>query len=895
MSNYKIIIDNIVNEFLNGESITLELVKYYNNNDFEDEIITLADKAIFDSFNCDLSMRRKAIVIVALSVIALKYYDGNLWEHIENFFTLSFNGSKDNKARGKIRSILQFYKKDFNYSDPESLIAVPLIISGVTSYWLPSFFNFAFDIYSYNLLLRRQIDDEELEDEMLSTFNTIRKNYINENSDDIKIGNHKTYQLSRYTQSSLKSGDNIYGISNIASTCVRMMINYLNNDYIEIKPFYERAFNEWKDKINKEKSIKENLEEKGQWKISLKFINKKVYIETKTEKIDEQYNPSQIELHILENEKVIDVIKDLDINYDVIGGYLIESKKVEIKGNVLNNISYRIVCNNEILYDSKSKLYLNNKALFFDGYGNQIYPNKDYNGPAFVLSKNEINVSSFALNSNFMTEIFIDSLKGIIIDGEYYVFKTWKRKIGLEGEKYPWADIKTNIDNQVYALYKTSPIINIETTLIKEEIEVYIDNKLDNNINFHKIIGFENGVNYYSIEKDYSVGFHKVLIIGNNKKICEYEFVFDNNASKDIYEENGDLFLNIITSFIEEKYKFYLGESKITVPCYFPGKGHGYYLINPEMVSFSFNNIDWFKKNSRFPKYKFENYLYITGSRDNQIYFYKNKEKIEFVKELLDNEYGKVRVNLSVLDNIESKNVKIEVLNNGKIYNCIIDLTTYINMSNSKMEYDYLNDKHLFLFDFDTNKKIKFSIYDNSNIVFESYIDPNKEIVINNDLEAFKTYRIIITERQNIFKNVTILEQPYFFCRTKDMLNKIFDIENVEIMDKFGKTKILKLFGIRTTIRINKETNEEKNKFIGSIRRRNRYENELAKIGPIFVSVSGEFIGDKIWIYISDEDDELLFYDLEERKVHFTTEINKYTKNMPIITRCLVSLKKGGY
>ena len=893
MNDYKIIIDDIVKSFEDGNSITLDLIKYYDNNEFETEIINLADKAIFDSFRCELPRKRKVIVVVALAVIALKYYDGNLWDHIRDCFVMSYDGEKDNKANGKIRSILQLFKKDYNYSNPESLIAVPLTIAGVTSYWLPSFFNFAFDIYTYNLLLRRQIDDDELEREMLSTFNIIKKNYLNENTDNIDVGNHKTYQLSRYTQSSLKSGDNIIGISNIAATCVRMMINYLNNDYVEIKPYYEKAFTGWKNNINKEKNIREKLLEKGNWSISLKFSGKKVYLVTKTEKIEEQYAPSELEIQILEDCSIKNVIKNFDINNNVIGGFLIESKNIEIECNVLNNISYRIVYHDEVLFDSKNKLYLNNKPLFFDYYGNQIYPNRDYEGPAFILSSSQINESSYRNNNYYITEVFIESSKGLLIDDDYYIFKSWKRKVGIEGYKYPWADIKTNIDNQIYPLYNTAPYINCETTLNKEDIKVYVDGALDDEIVISKIISLDNGVNYYRIEKNYSIGFHKISIYGHDKKIGEYEFIYDNLAFKEVNEEGEELFLNISTSFVKEKQKIELGQSYLNIPCYIHGKGNSVMIINPEVVAFSCDNINWLQ-NVRFPKYKIHNYLYITGSRDAKVFFYSNKEKIEFVKEKIGDDSGKFKINVSVLDNVQSKNIKIEVLDKGKTYSCILDIATYINLSESKMEYDYLKDIHLFSFDFDTNKKIKFMIYDNSEIIFESNIVSNQEIILKNNLEAFKTYRILISERQSLFKETTLVEIPYFFCKTKDMLRHIFIIEKVEIDCGYGDLSIKSLSGISTTIRINKESIDEKDKFIGSIRRKNGYENELARIGDIFISVSGEFDGSKIWLYLSDEDDELLFYDLSSKKIHFTTEINKYTKKMPVITRCLVSLRKGG-
>ena len=71
--------DDEIKALLKEEQLGYSLIKYLNNIDFEKELITITKQKGFDELRFSHPMQEaKEYVILSLTFLALKYYDGNL-------------------------------------------------------------------------------------------------------------------------------------------------------------------------------------------------------------------------------------------------------------------------------------------------------------------------------------------------------------------------------------------------------------------------------------------------------------------------------------------------------------------------------------------------------------------------------------------------------------------------------------------------------------------------------------------------------------------------------------------------------------------------------------------------------------------------------------------------
>ncbi len=92
----------------------------YNNTDFYDYINKKAESILINSMDAPLGEKKKYyIVIISLSFIALKFYDGSLWQYVEKIYERLYRTYKDNKVYGKpkdrkdaIKRVMEYQKKN---------------------------------------------------------------------------------------------------------------------------------------------------------------------------------------------------------------------------------------------------------------------------------------------------------------------------------------------------------------------------------------------------------------------------------------------------------------------------------------------------------------------------------------------------------------------------------------------------------------------------------------------------------------------------------------------------------------------------------------------------------------------------------------------------------------
>ena len=902
-------IDKIVNKFLNNESIAFDLIQHYGES-FETELIAMADKAVTESLSNELSREKKGLVAVGLTMIAIRYYDGNMWDHIREAFQLTYDGDTNQKADAKIRSILQLFKKDCNYSNPESLIAVPLVAAGVAHYWLPPFFDFCFAIYKENLLARRDIEEAELQSELQSTFESMRlNNHLSETEDVINVGGSRSYKLSKYTQSALLTGTNTEGLACIGAYCVRSIIRCLNNEDHRITPYYANAFETWKNNFYLNKSERAKLTDSGNWKITIKYTSGGFNLITKTEKVPETYNPDLIKIRILEDDKVVDEINDVEVRYGI-GGYIVVSKQIRLNCNILNKPSYRIVCGEDILFDSEDRIYKNHEVFFFDEHGELINSGSDYTGNLICITKEQPTeyLSSSKNGDYYISNIDVTSSGDYIFDGKHYAFKTIRRP-GLEGIKCSGAKVKPAIDNEYFDIYNAVSSILVETRLEKENLYLVINNK---NIDINTVATvdypiLDNGVRQFKILlPEMGAGMHQISINSteNNKPLpkCSFTFILDKTFKKSCEQISADrYYLKINSTFVNDSKEITAGTISTDFKCFVPGRGIATLTAFPEIISVSLDRNNWFTSNSRLSAKKINlgyPILYVTGPDNLSVLATSNNKTMALgLNKTKDND-NIFELNIGpvlALDSSDVQKARITIQSESDRYDLYIDFVTYIDLANSSFEYKRNIDTHFFKIAYVKEKDIKCDIIDMSTkrVCFSQMIEPFKQFSPTG-MKAFVSYQIVLTEKGNgmFAKDKIVAQIPYFFANTKELVGHVFEVHAVEFFGNGGIPVRRNIAGNGTTLKFVSINRDDRTTWIGTLRRIGEFHiNELQSLGLLKLSTEAEFEGDKLWVYINDlkDDDQLLFDNLNKRIYHTNdSSHDDRAKKMPGIERYLI-------
>ncbi|MBS7401877.1 MAG: hypothetical protein KIG16_05180 [Eubacteriales bacterium] len=138
-----------LHELLENEQQTYALLDLLNNEIFEKELIKFTEDAFRQTVNLSfVPEESKKKVMLGLTFIALKYYDGALWPHVCNKYNSI--ACDDKLLISQIRdNVLNFYTKKYNCDRKQ--YQIPVINSIVPFHYAPSYIEFVNDIYVKNL------------------------------------------------------------------------------------------------------------------------------------------------------------------------------------------------------------------------------------------------------------------------------------------------------------------------------------------------------------------------------------------------------------------------------------------------------------------------------------------------------------------------------------------------------------------------------------------------------------------------------------------------------------------------------------------------------------------------------------------------------------------------
>lgn len=719
-------INCLISTLKNDEHITLQLIEKYGDKEFEKTLFSETFIFLHQIANgqCEIEDKVREIII-GLSYLALKYYDGSLHPHIMKFYNQYLCNEIELFSESKIISviykILEPYEKKVKYFNNSSHIAVPLIFSLVPHYKVTDLYKIAFDIYRKKLLFNEDLSDGQIEEKVEECLIALKREDLISDSDTIK---GTEYLMSKYTQSCIYSGYNFCNLIKLISKCIRLIICHLTREHgtFIIPPYFSEGHNEWVKsftKIEKEKFETVKLRTRPIFELN---INEGIYLHTGEFCIDESYDKDKIEIRIYEGDiftqKIkIEPLQDLVFNKEItMKGYIIKRKKILLNCSPLNKLSYKIFCDQTELFSSKNRLFRMN--LFFDSYGKEIKPGTNcHDDDCFVLTsqkacnieedsphtviirKTDYNICKCTLNSK---DIFR-------FDGNPYVFYK-VNNCKFIGYSVPWTSF-LDMNNKTRKVHKEAIII-FETTYVKEELFIRVNNQFYTNSSTSNIkykiylLSTEYTGTYVYLLKIYglSAGFYSVSIYSNitNSILndCNFEFIYDEKINRNFitYDESSTVY-DLDTSFVREcvRFSYPFGETNLFIDGFVGGLGHGKLIIYPSVFCYSLDNKKWQIIDNDFNYYENKKqFIYICGPNNSQPYLTSKdidncQPKYLTIKNECEDPF-KFKVFLNILNVYKNiRNARINFFIGNKIRYLNIKFTPKIQFNRNLQYYEELD------------------------------------------------------------------------------------------------------------------------------------------------------------------------------------------------------------
>ena len=304
-------INSVIKLFKNNESITQLLINNFDNQTFEETLCAEGFRYLEKAMNgYYLKDDCKIEVIILLSYLALKYYDGDL--HTQIFSNYRKHRSEteyqftDNSIRNSMYKILEPYRKEVQYFHDSSYNAVPIIYASVPHYRVSQLYKISYDIYKKKLLFDEDVSNDQIEAKVEECLRALKRKDLLSDSDSIK---GTEYLMSKYTQSCIYSGFNLEALIKIISHCIRLIINHLtrHEDSFIVEPYYREGYDSWVDEFDN------NTKEKTKYEQSrllsrpyFKLQNQKyLYLNTGEYCMDDSYDPQKVQIEIYSDSKLI--------------------------------------------------------------------------------------------------------------------------------------------------------------------------------------------------------------------------------------------------------------------------------------------------------------------------------------------------------------------------------------------------------------------------------------------------------------------------------------------------------------------------------------------------------------------------------------------------------------
>lgn len=871
-------LDHLCNLVKERKNIGIELIDILNNESAMTEIHRRAERQLFAAVSSMSGFCSKSeIIVVSLALIAMLEYDGNYYKNVRETYKQVYSKCSERKVEGTIRSILGRYKKQNEYGTRERIINVALGNAIVPKNYLSAFFEFIFDIYKLNFdydLPENPYEDFEF------VFEGLRTNMLSD-GDDISIKvTQKTYKLISSTKQLIAIKDGIEAVIKLSIIIVKLIDRCFWDKEVKIfNPYLKVGYEGWK------KHLKKNVHDgcikkvrsssiRSQWEPKLVLSNNNtLYLVPPAHRIKSHYDYHKVAVVVMNDNEEIYYDSNCYIK-EIIGGYQIEPRKIEID-KPLGKLKYRLQCGDEIIYDSKEKLF--RKIIVFNNEGQEVSNNTDFQGIAYFVYK----AGEAELKSVFTREHYCIGYKlvrmgdAVSVGSDVFNFSSML-KPGIFGQLHNNCRVRVD-DDKYLPVYKEANLIAFEAENGPGKFEVIINGK------FYKLTDMQYKTTIREIENitKYVVelgltesGIYCVevnhIISGKKKRILREEFVYDKVLSFETEKLNETCFNMKMTSGIIDKpihTEISVDNFHLELIHFEYDKHNCAYILPLDLGFYSINEEDWNTSAS---------YLWIDDiSLESKLILFDS----ECDGMLVNTEDGILAEdNIAVINNGAYKEFAIGFLNSYKASNRYVKLLFTANGKKKYVVFCYnkcfMDIERTEIQFYDNPKRIAvMPVFYGRNCVFFEIMDKNNEKVykskelrsgqtdVLSELNSFEEYTFSFYEKTKnlqLRKNSLLYSVNKTFYAQEDFVSKVFKI-NIAYFDQFIRGEYIEkaYYFNKAYVRI-KDTLKN-GLFKGEIFVKTLTgEWYLNNINPVEIEICSEIVDDTMDVYMTNDGDGLL-------------------------------------
>lgn len=771
-------------EFIGNELITLIDDNTIISKIHRDAIHQLE---ILLSRNCSVYAIDTEIIFLSLTLIALLSYDGNYYDYVAETYESLYEKYNEQKIEGQIRNIINKYRDEYDLD--HRIISLILKNAIVPKKFLPSFFEFVFDIYRLNFDYGIE-PKSDLFEEFSFVYDGIKKG-LNFENDELSLNvTNKTYSLIKSTKDLINHEKGIESLIKLSVSILKIIDNYYwSNPSLSFdNEYFKYGFENWKSKLDKTvtESKNRNTDFRSRWEPSYKLVGNNVYITIPNHKIKDFYNYSDLKIQIFNNEELIYENTRPDV-YDIIGGYRIENKDVLIE-KPLGKIRYLLSCKNEVIYDSGEKLY--RKYLVFSSIGDELKNNKDYDGLAIVCFDNDIeSLTTMFVGDNYRLMYRTIKIGDYIkINQEIFNFSTLLLP-GVIGR-----------DNNVIV-----ELDEVENVIYSEVLGLIYESINDAN----RIAIIINGERYKLVELEYEIKkrgiynnfFIKLALVSgkyvigveeleegrfNLKK--EFNFVLDSGFDYQIEQTTNQEYMLKI-NYLSKKYtsiiiydsedinKIVIKENKLVF--YLPLDIQVYKVDNNSWKELSdLSNYIWLKDLTTYSSLKINGVDFDTAKVVNR-----SGEVLTELYPIMRERYN--TLSIGTLKSYESQEfIHIDFYKSSKKIGVLkVYCKTFINSHATNIWYDKDDDSYHGLVSYYGSGNVYVNVLDElENVVFEQKVLSGDKVDIAS-LDSFKEYKFVVIDKALGFSfnsDRILCEKKLKHYSLKDFVGRYFLIYSVD-------------------------------------------------------------------------------------------------------------------
>ena len=868
------------------KNIGTDLIDILNNESAMNEIHSRAESNLMQAVSSYSGYcRNQEIIVVSLVLIAMLEYDGNYYGSVRDTYKALYKRVSEQKVEGTIRSILSKYKKQSESCSRTRIINVALENAIVPQTFLPAFFEFIFDIYKLNF--EYDLPEEPYED-FRFVFEGLRNNMLSD-GDDISINvTQKTYKLIAATKQLISREDGLDAVIRLSIIIVKLIDRRFWDKEVKIfNPYLKAGYEGWVKTLKESargghERKKSDSELRSSWEPKFLIHNNSVYLNPPVHRVKSQYDYRDIAVVVFNDGEEIYRNNNCDIR-EIIGGYQVNTEKIEIT-KPLGKLTYRVVAGNEVIYDSRDKLYRN--CIVFDNDGQEINNNTDFEGTAYIVyKKGEAVIDNILTKENYCIGYKLVRLGDAIEIGHDVFNFSSMAKSGIFGQLYPNCGVRKENEDKVIPVYHDTCFVVFEADNISTRFEIDINNKPHKLSEMQYKATEKVGSTKYVVELELlKSGIYEIevnqLIAGSKNKILQADMAFDTELiySKELLEDSvyrvrvtSKLLQNSIDAEVRAE-NFDPGFIKFN----YAGSCYSYYLP----LDFGFYKLSGCEWRTQFDDLWIDDInnksvLTLYDSKcDGFFLFTESGTLAEDDIKLVDRGHYK-QLPVSFLASYKNGNryVTLAFTTNGKVkyavpcYNkCVID--------GEKTE----------ILCFDKPKKVTITpIFHGKNKVFYELFNPTGEKILTSRLlesgqtstltnfKSFQEYTIQFHEKTKILqlrKNTLLLEEHKTFYAKEDFVGRSFKITeayyNQIVRGEFVEKQ---WFFNKYYLKLTDVLDAEKGFFEGQIYSKS-YKGIffLYNINPVEVEICSNVIDGTMDIYMTNQGDGLLF-DPEHRGI----------------------------